>query len=107
MALRGIGESLGKLARSVLQSHVERERAFYLRFRALSGKIDERPDDMVAYVLRGELNLERGENERAAADFKTALEVAERADDANGWLVMEQVMRDRALHGLKLAERGI
>ena len=105
MGLRDISGTLGKLVGSVFHTPLERERAFYRRYRELSGQIDESPDDMVAYVLRGELNLERGEHERARADFAAAIELAERVDDTKGWLVMEQVMRDRALYGLKFVGR--
>lgn len=107
MGLRGIGGGLGKLVGSVLQSPLERERALNRRYRALSGTIVEAPDDLVAYVLRGELNLQRGDYARAKADFGTALELAASVDDTKGWLVMEQVMRDRALHGLRRMERQL
>ncbi len=105
MSITTISGSLGKLIGSVIQSSLEREKAFYRRYRELSGQIDDSPDDMVAYVLRGELNLERGEHERAKTDFESAIELTESLDDTKGWLVMEQVMRDRALYGLKLARR--
>ena len=63
---------------------------------------------MVAYTLRGELNLERGEHERAQTDFETAIELAESAwMTTKGWHVMEQVMRDRALYGLKVARARV
>lgn len=107
MGLGGIGGALGKLVGSVMQSPLERERAFYRRYRDLSGIIEESPDNMVAYALRGELSLERGEHQRAKTDFETAIELADGLEDAAGWLLMEQVMRDRALHGLKLAERKL
>jgi tetratricopeptide (TPR) repeat protein len=98
-----VGELLGR----VLQSPLERERAFYRRYRELSSQIEETPNNISFYVLRGELNLERGEYERAKADFELAIELAGNMDDTKGWLVMEQVMRDRALYGLKLAEREL
>lgn len=91
----------------LFQSPLERERAFYRRYRELSGQIDEAPDNLVAYALRGELNLERGEFERAKADFESAIELAEGIDDANGWNVIEQVMRDRALYGLGQARAAL
>lgn len=107
MGLRAISGILGELVASVFQSPLERERAFYRRYRELSGVIDESPADMIAYVLRGELNLERGERARAKTDFESAIELAGSMDDAKGWLVIEQVMRDRALYGLKLAGREL
>ena len=105
MGLRGISGRLAKLVGSVMQSPLERERAFYRRYRDLSGAIEEKPAGMTAYVLRGELNLERGEVQRAKSDFEAALALAENMDNATGWLVLEQVLRDRALYGLKLAGR--
>ena len=107
MGVRGINGTWGKFIASLFQPALERERAFYRRYRELSGKIDESPEDIVAYVLRGELNLERGERERAKTDFESAIELAESVDDTKGWLVMEQVMRDRALCGLQLVEREL
>ena len=107
MGLRGISETLGVIVGSVFQSPLERDKAFYRRYRELSGVIDEASADMVAYVLRGELNLERGQRERAKTDFESAIELAEGLDDTKGWLVLEQVMRDRALYGLRLVEREL
>ena len=101
---RGI---LGELASRLFQSPLERDRSFYRRYRELSGLIDQAPDDLVAYTLRGELNLERGEHERAQADFGTAVELAGALDDEQGWHVMEQVMRDRALYGLEAARDAL
>ena len=107
MSLRAIGEGLAALASRLIQSPLERERSFYRRFRDLSAQIDEKPEELVAYVLRGELNLEREDYPRAKTDFEAAVKLAERADDTKSWVVMEQVMRDRALYGLKLVERGL
>lgn len=101
---RGIA---GELASRLFQSPLERDRSFYRRYRELSGVIGEAPDDLVAYTLRGELNLERGEYERAQTDFGTAVELADALDDDQGWHVMEQVMRDRALYGLALARDAL
>ena len=107
MGLKGISRNLSKLIGSVLKSPLERERGLYQRCRKLSGQIEATPDNITLYVLQGELNLERGKYERAKTDFETAVKLAESADDTKGWLVLEQVMRDRALYGLKLAEREL
>lgn len=107
MGLKGIKGNLSKLVGSVLQSPLERERGLRQRCRKLSKQIEATPDSITLYVLHGELNLERGKYERAKTDFETAIELAESADDTKGWLVMEQIMRDRALYGLKLAEREL
>ncbi len=107
MGLRGIGGGLGKLVGSLVRSPLERERMFYRHYRDLNRQIEATPDNMTLYVLRGELNLQRRDYARAKADFGTALELAASVDDTKGWLVMEQVMRDRAIYGLKLAERAL
>ena len=96
----------GGLVRWLFQSPLERERDLYRRFRELSEQIAETPRNMTIYVLRGELNLERSDYERAKADFSAAIELAAGLDETKGWLALEQVMRDRALYGLKLAERA-
>ncbi|MCY4063348.1 MAG: hypothetical protein OXG53_13340 [Chloroflexi bacterium] len=101
---RGI---VGELVSRLFQSPLERNRAFYQRYRELSRVIDEAPDDLNALVLRGELNLERGEHERAQADFDAAVALADALDDDKGWHVIEQVMRDRALYGLDVAREAL
>ncbi len=106
MTKPGRGSLIERLVSGIFKSPLERERDFYRRYRELSGLIDESPDNMNVFVLRGELSLERGEFERAKTDFERALELAQDLDEAKGWLVMEQVMRDRALYGLKLARRA-
>ena len=97
----------GGLVRKLMRSPLERERDFYRRYRELSDGINEAPDLMTNYVLRGELSLARGEYERAKVDFQAALALAEDLDETKGWLVLEQVLRDRALYGLKVAERHL
>lgn len=106
MTKPGRGSLIERLVSGIFKSPLERERDFYRRYRELSGLIDESPDNMNVFVLRGELSLERGDYERAKTDFERALELAQDLDEAKGWLVMEQVMRDRALYGLKLARRA-
>ncbi len=96
---------LGGLISAVYQAPLEREREFYQRLRELSELIGEAPDSLTHVVMRGELYLERGEYERAKADFETALALAEKLDAERGWLIVEQVMRDRALYGLRMVER--
>ncbi len=98
---------LSRVVRSVFRPSLEREREFYRRLRDLSATIDEAPDSITHVVLRGELYLERGEYQRAKVDFERALALAEKLDAAKGWLIVEQVMRDRALQGLKVVERRL
>lgn len=103
MKAQGTGCVLGRLIKLALNSPWERERELNRRQRALSNSIGESPDNMTLYALRGELYLERREPELAIADFERAVELAEKLDDAKGWNIVEQVMRDRALYGLKVA----
>ncbi len=98
---------LGRLLDVIYQPPLEREREFFRRLRELSDAISESPDALTLMVLRGELFLERGEYERAKSDFDAALAIAENLDEAKGWLIVEQVMRDRALHGMRLVERHL
>ncbi|MCY3778768.1 MAG: hypothetical protein OXG78_00540 [Chloroflexi bacterium] len=98
---------LGRLVRAVYQPPPERERVFYRRLRELSEAIEEAPDSITLLVLRGEHFLERGEYERAKFDFEAAATLAEDMDDRRSWLLVEQVMRDRALYGLRVVERRI
>lgn len=96
---------LSQILSLVYKTPLEREREFYRRLRELNETIAGAPDSMTHLVLRGELYLERGENERARADFEKALARAEKLDAARGWLIVEQVMRDRALYGLRVVEQ--
>ena len=89
----------------LFQSPLAREREFYRQFRALSDEIAANDSDCAPRVLRGELLLERRDYQRALADFEAALEIAGELDGEAGWMVVEQVMRDRALYGMELAAR--
>ncbi len=93
--------------RLLFQSRRERERAQGRQLRELDARIDEAPASFTHLALRGELNLERGDCKRAAADFEAALELIAGRDDASVWGLVEQVMRDRALYGSKEAARGL
>ncbi len=96
---------LWRILKNVIQSPLERERDFYDRFRELSDKIEAQPESITHYVLRGELFIERGEYERARADFEAAVDIAEAVDPNESWGLLEQVMRDRALQGIELVKR--
>ena len=96
---------IGKAAGYVYRPPLAREREFYRRLRELNERISGAPDDLTQIVLRGELLLERGEYERAKRDFARALSLAERLDDAEGWHIVEQAMRDRAAYGLRRLQR--
>ena len=92
---------LGGLFRSSLQ----KERDFFGRYRRRCDRIDAAPEDMALRVLRGEMLLERRDYGRAQADFAAALEMSEALDSRAGWLIEEQVMRDRALYGMEIVAR--
>ena len=98
---RGI---LRRIISAVYKPALEREREFYEGLRELSAGIEVAPECMTRRVLRGEMYLERGEAGRARQDFEDALKLAERMDGATGWLIVEQAMRDRALHGISMIE---
>lgn len=95
-----VGEVIG----AFYQPPLARQREFYRRLRELNDAIDDAPDDIVQIVLRGELLLERGEYERAKRDFERALALGETLDDAKSWHIVEQVMCDRAAHGMRTVQ---
>ena len=110
MNMTGIGTVnwrgwIGKTVDLFYQPPLKREREFYRRLRELNDAISAAPGDLTLRALRGELLLERGEFERAKADFERALALADKLDDAEAWHIVEQVMRDRAAYGLRQVER--
>jgi hypothetical protein len=78
-----------------------REKANADRFLWLDDAIYREPDVAVNYVIRGELYLERGEIENAAADFERGEELAQREFAERRWGVVAQAMRDRARRGIE------
>ena len=96
---------IGKVIGAVYQPPLAREREFYRRLREFNSALSEAPDDITQLALRGELLLERGEYGRAKQDFERALALASKLDDAKGWHILEQVMRDRAAYGMRIVER--
>ena len=65
------------------------------------------PDVAANYVLRGELHLKNDEPEQALEDFQQALELASYQLERDNWGFLDQVMQDRALHGIEQAQRKI
>lgn len=94
---------LGGLFRSSLQ----KERDFFGHYRLLCERIAAAPEDLTLRVLRGEMLLGRRDYQRARADFAAALGMIETLDMRAGWLIEEQVMRDRALFGLEVVARHL
>jgi len=94
---------LGGFFRSPLQ----KERDFFGRYRLLCEAIAAAPADMTLRVVRGEMLLERRDYQRAGADFQAALRMTAALDRRAGWLIEEQVMRDRALFGLEKVARHL
>ncbi len=95
-----------RIAGFFFMTPAQRERQRSRRLRELNVSIEYSPDSATLYVLRGELFLERKEYYLAQEDFETALEIAEAVNPEDGWGIIEQVMRDRALAGLEKT-RGV
>lgn len=74
------------------------------RLRELSLAIEFYPDAPANYVLRGELYVEMGMSELAAADFRQALTLAVEQVETERWGVVAQAMQDRADAGLRRIE---
>jgi len=94
---------LGKIA-ALFKPPVARERDFYRRLLELNADLERAPNSLCQLVLRGELYLARGEQQRADADFRAALACTE-GSEGRGWGILEQVMRDRAWRGLQTPAR--
>lgn len=89
------------------RSSLQKERDFFGRYRMLCENIAAAPENLTLHVLRGEMLLERRDYQRARADFETALRMTETLDMRAGWLIIEQVMRDRAHFGLEIVARHL
>lgn len=63
------------------------------------------PDEAANYVIRGELYLQLGAPDLAAADFRHALTILPHQVEHNRWGVVAQALLDRAAGGLKRAQR--
>lgn len=89
------------------QSPSNRERDRYQRMNRLNVSIELEPYSPTNYVLRGELFIERKEYHLAQADFERALELAGDYEPESGWGLLEQAMQDRAIQGIKQAQRRL
>ncbi len=58
------------------------------------------PEAAINYLLRGELSLQEGDFEGAAADFERALALASAQFEEAAWGLSAQIIRDRAVWGL-------
>lgn len=65
------------------------------------------PQEAVNYVLRGELFLKQRSYALAALDFHRALEIVTPQVEARRWGLVAQIMRDRALQGLRRAGQRV
>jgi tetratricopeptide (TPR) repeat protein len=70
------------------------------RLIGLTRAIEEHPNEVVNYVVRGELYLDMGERERAAEDFQRALLLADAQFEKQRWGFVTQTLRDRVQAGL-------
>lgn len=77
------------------------------RLEKLNDAVAQNPKSAVNYVLRGETYLSAGEAELAAIDFEIALELAQKQFERDNWGLVSQALRDRAEHGLQLAQRAL
>ena len=98
---------LQALLSGFFRSPLQKERDFFGRYRLLCERIAAAPEDMTLRVLRGEMLLERRDYKRAHADFEAVLRMTETLDMRVGWLIIEQVMRDRAHFGLEIVARHL
>lgn len=84
----------------------------------LSGPVSRRLDDLTEaierhpqaasnYLLRGEIWLDKGEYEMAAADFERAQALAAGQFEESEWGLVSQMLRDQAEHGLQRAMRKL
>ncbi|MBW4438830.1 MAG: hypothetical protein KME04_16960 [Pleurocapsa minor GSE-CHR-MK-17-07R] len=71
------------------------------RTQELDAAIVSYPESAVNYMLRGELFLKAGELGAAERDFEIALQLSEADYRASGFGLAAQVIRDRALTGLR------
>jgi tetratricopeptide (TPR) repeat protein len=77
------------------------------RLDSLNDAIKRHPQAALNYVLRGEIWLDRGEYEMAAADFERAQALAAEQFDEDDWGLVSQTLRDQAEHGLQRAMRKL
>jgi tetratricopeptide (TPR) repeat protein len=73
------------------------------RLITLTASLENQPDALANWVLRGELYLEIGEYALAAADFQQALTLADALFEQERWGIVTQALRDRAIAGLQQA----
>lgn len=100
------GESIWKkLFRQVLG--IPDAEAVQQRVNELNRAIVDDPESPVNYVLRGEAYLEAGEYTLAFADFQRGVEMAGTQVEQNDWGIVAQAVQDRALQGLKRAEKRL
>ena len=92
---------------ALFRSSLQKERDFFGRYRLLCENIAAEPGNLTLRVVRGEMLLERRDYQRARADFEAALRMSESLDMRAGWLIEEQVLRDRALFGLEVVARHL
>jgi tetratricopeptide (TPR) repeat protein len=71
---------------------------------ALSSAIAQSPDLPALYLYRAEAYAGFGQFRQAVADFQRAAELADGQCKTKSWGVVAQVIRDRALRGLKQAQ---
>lgn len=82
-------------------------RALYSqRIEALNDAIERFPTEPANYILRGELLLALNDHDAAANDFRLAIKLSAKQYERENWGVVAQILHDRALEGLRTAEKS-
>lgn len=77
------------------------------RLDSLNEAIQRHPQGAANYMLRGEIWLDRGEYELAAADFERAQALSAEQFEEAEWGLVSQTLRDQAEHGWQRAMRKL
>lgn len=77
------------------------------RINELNRAIDDDPESAVNYVLRGEAYLDAKAYTLAYADFQQGLDMAQAQFEQSDWGIVAQTVQDRAMQGLRLAEKHL
>jgi tetratricopeptide (TPR) repeat protein len=73
----------------------------------LSEAIERDPAEAVHYLLRAGVHVELRQYQHAKDDYERALDLAENALAAADWGFSAQVIRDKALRGLRQMQRYV
>jgi hypothetical protein len=88
------------------QMSTQEPEADWVRLQRLTRTIELYPDTPSNYVLRGELLIDAGYNDKAADDFQKAIELSEAQAESADWGYIHRALIDRAIEGLKRTSRS-